>query len=340
MEHGKGDRLDFFLSYAQADRAWAEWIAWTLEAGGARVKLQAWDSPAGSNWIQDMDAGIRDAARTIAVLSPDYLKSVYGTAEWQAIWAQDPEGKRQKLLPVRVIDCAGPGLLAGIVSIDLFEINEETARRRLRESVEGALKGRQKPKVAPSFPPSKQPGRQPPFPGVSEVDQSTESEEITRKASVTDISAFRLRTSRGSSNDPIAGLPQELIDELSELAERISNSYSAGNSAYVWTRLEVKRKSASIQFRLERVRDWLDQMGIADDPGIVSLTYDLRQYAGTAEGFARSLDNLALAQSSARREGLLVDYEASWRSLRDLFGRIQADLELIPQSSSDPTGSR
>ncbi len=25
---------DFFISYTQADRAWAEWIAWTLEEKG------------------------------------------------------------------------------------------------------------------------------------------------------------------------------------------------------------------------------------------------------------------------------------------------------------------
>jgi type IV secretory pathway TrbF-like protein len=47
-------------------------------------------------------AEVQGAARTIAVLSPNYLESVYAGAEWQAAWAQDPDGKGRKLL---VISC-------------------------------------------------------------------------------------------------------------------------------------------------------------------------------------------------------------------------------------------
>ncbi len=75
---------DFFVSYTQADRAWAEWIAWQLEADGDRVLIQAWDMVPGANWIHGMQDGVRRASRTIAVLSPAYLASVYATAEWEA----------------------------------------------------------------------------------------------------------------------------------------------------------------------------------------------------------------------------------------------------------------
>jgi TIR domain len=40
---------DFFVSYTQADRAWAEWIAWILEEDRYRVLVQAWDFVPGSN---------------------------------------------------------------------------------------------------------------------------------------------------------------------------------------------------------------------------------------------------------------------------------------------------
>lgn len=62
-----GDRWDFFVSYTQADRSWAEWIAWVIEEDGYRVLIQAWDFVPGSNWLARMQAGTRDAARTIAV---------------------------------------------------------------------------------------------------------------------------------------------------------------------------------------------------------------------------------------------------------------------------------
>ena len=83
---------DFFVSYTQADRAWAEWIAWILEGErppgpGSGVGFRAGDQ------LDPGHAG-RNAGRgpPIAVLSPDYLKSVYGGAEWRAAWASDPGG--------------------------------------------------------------------------------------------------------------------------------------------------------------------------------------------------------------------------------------------------------
>ena len=45
-----GRGWDFFVSYTQADRAWAEWIAWQLEEDGYQVLIQAWDMVHGGNW--------------------------------------------------------------------------------------------------------------------------------------------------------------------------------------------------------------------------------------------------------------------------------------------------
>jgi hypothetical protein len=35
-----GQTADFFVSYTSADRAWAEWVAWQLEADGYQVIVQ------------------------------------------------------------------------------------------------------------------------------------------------------------------------------------------------------------------------------------------------------------------------------------------------------------
>ena len=45
---------DFFVSYTGADQAWAEWVAWTLEAEGYSVVIQAWDFRGGDNFIRNM----------------------------------------------------------------------------------------------------------------------------------------------------------------------------------------------------------------------------------------------------------------------------------------------
>src|SRR5580700_899779 len=105
------ERWDFFVSYTQADRAWAEWIAWQLEEDGYQVLIQAWDMVSGSNWIRSIQDGMQSAARTIAVLSDSYLRSSYGSAEWQRALAADPTATERTLLVVRVTDSERQGLL-------------------------------------------------------------------------------------------------------------------------------------------------------------------------------------------------------------------------------------
>ena len=163
---GRADKWDFFISYTQADRAWAEWIAWILEEAGYRVLIQAWDLVPGSNWIQRMQDGITGAERTVAVLSPDYLVGQYATAEWQAAWKSDPAGLQRKLLITRVRECDRPGLLSGVVGEDLFGIPEAEAQVRVRKMVSAAISGRAKPGVTPAFPGSRAIDSEPRFPGA------------------------------------------------------------------------------------------------------------------------------------------------------------------------------
>jgi tetratricopeptide (TPR) repeat protein len=151
---GDEPEADFFISYTQRDRPWAEWIAWELEEAGHRVLIQAWDFVGGSNWVRGMQQGVSRAERTLAVLSPAYLESVYGEAEWQAAWRDDPTGEQRKLLVVRVADCPRPGLLGSVVGEDLFGVSEAIAKQRLHRLVRGAIEGRLKPSDRPAFPPS------------------------------------------------------------------------------------------------------------------------------------------------------------------------------------------
>ncbi|MCK9902137.1 hypothetical protein CC117_25435 [Parafrankia colletiae] len=143
---------DFFVSYTQNDRDWAEWIAWQIEDLGYTVLIQAWDFVAGSYWMAMMERGIRDAQHTVAVLSGTYLRSVYGEREWQAALQADPQGFRRRLVPVRVSDCARPRLLKDLISIDLVDRSESEAARHLRQQITVVVDGRAKPKAAPRFP--------------------------------------------------------------------------------------------------------------------------------------------------------------------------------------------
>ena len=82
------------MSYTSADRPWAEWIAWELEEAGYSTRIQAWDMQPGSNFVVEMDIATQVAGRTIAVLSPAFLESAYGRAEWAAPHDRDRLGGR------------------------------------------------------------------------------------------------------------------------------------------------------------------------------------------------------------------------------------------------------
>jgi tetratricopeptide (TPR) repeat protein len=145
-------RTDFFVSYTQADRAWAEWIGWQLEQAGYTVILQAWDFLPGTDWVHQMDTALQRAERMLAVLSPAYLESsAFGEAEWRVAFAADPSGEGRRLIPVRVLECHPEGLLKTRVYVDLAGRGEQDAAAALLRGVSEHT-GR--------------PGSKPVFPGV------------------------------------------------------------------------------------------------------------------------------------------------------------------------------
>jgi tetratricopeptide (TPR) repeat protein len=121
----------FFISYNKADRAWAEWIAWVLEEAGYSTVIQAWDFGPGSNFVLEMDKAEKEAERTMALPSPDYLASVFTQSEWAAAFAKDPTGEKRTVVPVRVRECKLEGLLAQIVYTDFVGRSEIQARESL-----------------------------------------------------------------------------------------------------------------------------------------------------------------------------------------------------------------
>ncbi|MEU6139327.1 toll/interleukin-1 receptor domain-containing protein [Streptomyces sp. NPDC047081] len=151
-------RRDFFVSYTAADRSWATWISWRLEEAGYSVLVQEWDFVPGTNWQFYMDKGVTQCERTIAVLSPAYLNSVYGRLEWQVAQSDDPTGLARRLVPVMVERCTPQGLLGSVVYIDLTPaVADDEARRRLLGGIGGARTGRSKPTEPPPFPRSGEP---------------------------------------------------------------------------------------------------------------------------------------------------------------------------------------
>ncbi|WP_420208525.1 phosphoglycerate kinase [Candidatus Electronema sp. JC] len=149
----------FFISYNSKDSAWAEWIAWQLEEKGFTTELQAWDFLPGENFVQRMHQATTETVSTIAVLSPNYLSAKFTQPEWNAAFSKDPTGEHRKLIPILVQKCNLQGLLPQIIYINLTELTEEDAKKKLIFEIKET---RLKPMLPPVFPVESSP---PKFPG-------------------------------------------------------------------------------------------------------------------------------------------------------------------------------
>ena len=105
-----GDRVDFFVSHAGADRAWAEWVAWQLTQAGYRVELDVWDWGPGRNFVTAMSDALDHAARAVALFSAAYFdRTRYTTEEWSASVVHLPGPRLPGSLPrVRNIPARNP----------------------------------------------------------------------------------------------------------------------------------------------------------------------------------------------------------------------------------------
>jgi hypothetical protein len=148
-----GDRVDFFVSHAGADRAWAEWVAWQLAEAGYTVELDVWDWAVGQNFVAAMSDALDRCDRVMALFSAAYFEQDrYTSEEWTSAALHVPGAGQGQLVPVRIEDVPAaqvPAILRPLVFRDLFGLDEPAARRALLEAV-----------TRPE-----RPGSGPPFPG-------------------------------------------------------------------------------------------------------------------------------------------------------------------------------
>ncbi|HUS11947.1 MAG TPA: toll/interleukin-1 receptor domain-containing protein [Pyrinomonadaceae bacterium] len=130
---------DFFVSYTQSDKIWAEWIAWELQEAGYTVTLQAWNFAPSQSFMQRMRQALVESRHLIAVLSKRYLESEFAGAELDAALAADPRGLRAKLIPIRVGKCELDEILRTRIYIDLVGKETHQARNDLQLGIAAAV---------------------------------------------------------------------------------------------------------------------------------------------------------------------------------------------------------
>ncbi|RJL32498.1 FxSxx-COOH system tetratricopeptide repeat protein [Bailinhaonella thermotolerans] len=113
---------DVYLSYVPEDRLWVDWITAVLTQAGFRVH------PYGPPGPEDAGRVMEPGARTIALVSPAYLRSSRARETWQAVSRGELTGTGGQLVSIRVADVRLPPPYNDPVPIDLgARLDEEQA---------------------------------------------------------------------------------------------------------------------------------------------------------------------------------------------------------------------
>jgi hypothetical protein len=126
---------DYFVSYTQSDRDFAQWIGKELEALGHKAYIHEWEIEGGENIYGWMENRIDAAHHMLCVVSEEYLKAPYSTLERPAgLWVAAKE-QPGFVLMVIVKPCRLPRLSANISRCNLAGKPREIASRQFREFI-------------------------------------------------------------------------------------------------------------------------------------------------------------------------------------------------------------
>ncbi|MEU8663779.1 FxSxx-COOH system tetratricopeptide repeat protein [Actinoplanes philippinensis] len=138
---GPGARTEIVISYAGADRAWAEWVRWHLEAAGYATELDLVDWAPGTNVVASVHRALQRDSPLVVLLSAAYLEPDRFTLdEWTARLAQRRTDPAARVIPLRVEDVdLSDGLWAPVVVPDLFGLTPDRAVETLVDAVRSVV---------------------------------------------------------------------------------------------------------------------------------------------------------------------------------------------------------
>jgi hypothetical protein len=132
---------DVFVTYAEQDRMWAEWIAHQVAAAGFTVIRQGSDLLPGADVRSEVARAVGAATCTVVVLTPDYVESPNAMLTWDTALDRDPSGQQGLLLPILVTDYRPQGVFAARVPVNLAGLNADQAREELLASLQEPISG-------------------------------------------------------------------------------------------------------------------------------------------------------------------------------------------------------
>jgi formylglycine-generating enzyme required for sulfatase activity len=142
--------MDFTLGFAEADKAWAEWISWVLESAGYTVT---------SADLVQVERDAIDSSHLIVLLSENCRPDFQYEKLVQRFLARQPAHKEPRVFPIILVGYDLPENLPSAYLTSFTDCDRQEAQRRLLDKA----KTSPLPFNPPPLPPFRKP--QPPFPG-------------------------------------------------------------------------------------------------------------------------------------------------------------------------------
>ena len=144
--------FDVFISYSHLDTTWVrDWLLPRLEQAGLRVCIDSRDFEVGAPSIFNMEDAVKQSAKTLLILTPNWVQSEWTSFESLLIQTKDPTGTGRRILPLMREKCDVPDRLAIFTHADFTDpANWEAQLARIIKSI-------RPPSTQPANPPTIQP---------------------------------------------------------------------------------------------------------------------------------------------------------------------------------------
>ncbi|HEX7828919.1 MAG TPA: toll/interleukin-1 receptor domain-containing protein [Thermoanaerobaculia bacterium] len=104
---------DVFISYSHKDKEWVDGVlVKSLAANGIDVLIDSDDFAGGTTSIENMSNAVTGAARTVVVLTPNWVASEWTRFEGLLSAQSDPTGSKGKMIPILRQKCEPPTWMA------------------------------------------------------------------------------------------------------------------------------------------------------------------------------------------------------------------------------------
>ncbi|MFI7601595.1 FxSxx-COOH system tetratricopeptide repeat protein [Actinoplanes sp. NPDC049681] len=330
-----------FVSYAERDRPWAEWVAWHLRQAGLTVDAGAAEWSAGDNAELRRTDAIERADRAVMLYSEAYFAR--DTAEWTVLTATGTP-----LVPLRIEEVQPPATLQPYVVFDLVGLDEDAARARLLEAVGVTVRADGRPGYPPGRHRKRPTGPEPRLPGSLPDVWQVPPRNTMFKGREKDLAELRDRLGNHSSSSVqsvhgMGGIGKSTL--ALEYAHRFAGSYNlvwwidaeqpnligeqmaALGIEAGWCTADVSdsRATAMVRHRLRTEGGWLVIFDNAERPD------DLRRFVPQGSGHV-----------------LITSRNPGWAGIAgrpselDIFARedsVSLLCELVPELAPEPAGA-